>query len=128
MFRLACRSGLADWQALDLISLHITPTRIIASLFPSNPPTISPRNLSITTMTCLKLLALVALAFHNIVASPAPQPLQKIDTRALDGAGIYLVDCQPRDLEGAPNSTQSWLSLVIVGLQGPHRMRIPSHH
>lgn len=78
-------------------------------------------------MPSLNLFSLVVLASsHSILASSSPaagliQKATRIDARAFDKEGsIHLVDCHPREPpeEGAMNSTQTWVSLVIVRFQG----------
>jgi hypothetical protein len=73
-------------------------------------------------MPSLKLLVLMILASHSILASsPTPRQIQK---RAFNGASVHLVDCHPRDPEEGVNSTQTWTSLVIVRFQVPHQTNI----
>lgn len=58
-------------------------------------------------MRSTSFLAVAAIAWQSI-ASPAP----KLGGRALEGGGVHLVDCRPRDT--SEGSEMSWMSLVIV--------------
>jgi len=61
------------------------------------------------------LLALASIP-AGIVASPAPQPVERSSVAANDtfqlteGSGFHLVQCSPL----ASSAEQSWLSLVLV--------------
>ncbi|KAK3317947.1 hypothetical protein B0H66DRAFT_532454 [Apodospora peruviana] len=68
-------------------------------------------------MLCFKSPPLVGVLASQILlslASPASRPLPSIISgRALNGAGVHLVDCHPRESDEIANSEQSWLSLVM---------------
>lgn len=61
----------------------------------------------------LVAVAVAALIAGCATASPTHAPVP-INARAVDGAGVHLVDCRPRDETNVSDSGQLWMSLVIV--------------
>lgn len=126
MFHPALRSTLSHGQSDFVFNQDIIPTAPLL-LHTVNPRSHPVQHSHHHKMLCLKLLVLVILASHNILASsPTPWQIQTtIAARSFDGASVHLVDCHPRDPEEGANPTQTWISLVIVRFQVPHQNKYP---
>ncbi|KAM7213509.1 hypothetical protein V8F06_011122 [Rhypophila decipiens] len=64
-------------------------------------------------MKLSRSLSVLLLAWQGVAAIPAPLPVtRKSNARAFAKGDLHLVNCEPRNSETGPVSTQ-WLSLVI---------------